>query len=378
MAFVAVLAIGMAACGGGSSSSSSSSTSEAGTAEAAGGEAQEAEAFIAANAKGVGGPLPTSSPKPQPGKSLWILSCSQAASGCARITAAAKEAGEDIGWKVTVIDGEGDVSKWNAGVEQARVAGADALMVVSIDCGPIKGALERAKAAGMITEATIDWDCNDPTQGETEPLFTHQVEPEKGNESWTKTALLGGELQAKWAIAHVEGKKEAIQFTSRDVTSTVYLNEGFEKGFDCGECSIATKVPFHLTELGSTLTQKAQTALVKYPNANVMAAPYDPVSSNAAQAVTNAGRSGSVYTLGEGAENLELIASGGQAMSVAWDLTWVGWAAVDDINRLFDGQKPVYSGWGQGVVDGENLPEGNVYHAPVDYEKNYLKIWGVE
>jgi ribose transport system substrate-binding protein len=137
-------------------------------------------------------------------------------------------------------------------------------------------------------------------------------------------------------------------------------------------------VPFHLTELGAPLTQKAQTALLKYPGANLMAAPYDPVSTNAAQAVTNAGKKGDVYTLGEGAENLELIASGGQAMSVAWDLSWLGWAGVDDINRLLDGRQPVYSGWGQGIVDSENLPEGNVYHAPAEYEKNYLKIWGVE
>jgi ribose transport system substrate-binding protein len=387
LVLVALLAVGISACGGSSSSSGGSTESSGGgSAETSGGGSEEAavkqaEAYLAKYGKGVGGPLPTEPAKAPSGKNVWILSCAQAASGCASITAAIKEASEKVGWKATVVDGEGNVSKWNSAVEQARVAGANALFAVSVDCAPIKQALQRAKESGMITEGISDYDCNNPIEGGTEPLFTHVFEgPEKGPESWAKLAEAGGGLQAAWDIVHIPGKKEAIQFTSQDVAVTQYINKGFKKEFDCPECSIVDEVPFHLTELGSPLTQKAQTAMLKYPNANILAPPYDPVSEDTAQAIVNAGKVSSVYNTGLLAtpSNVELIKQGrGQEMTVAWDSKWFGWAAVDDVIRLFDGMKPVYSGWDQGIVDKEHLPEGEVYEAPVNYVANYEKLWGI-
>jgi len=392
IALTALLVVGLAACGGGGSSSGSGgstgaeeSTESSGGSEEGGGSEEtavkEAEAYLAKNGSGVGGPLPTEPAKPPAGKSVWILSCAQVASGCASITAATKEAAEVVGWKPTVIDGEGSVSKWNSALEQARVAGADAFVSVSVDCAPMKQALERAKASGMITEGVSAFDCNDPLEGGSESLFTHMFEgPFPGPESWAKTSEVGGGLQAAWDIVNVPGKKEAIQFTSQDVATTQYINKGFKEEFSCPECSIVGEVPFHLTELGSPLTQKAQTAMLKYPEANIMAPPYDPVSEDTAQAIVNSGKVGSIYNTGLLAtpSNVELIRDGrGQEMTVAWDSKWIGWAVTDDLIRLFDGQKPVYSGWGQGVVDKENLPEGEVYEAPVNYVANYEKLWGI-
>jgi len=381
LALTALLAIGVAACGGGDDSTGGGGDTSGGSAEADA-SVKDAEAYLAKYGKGVGGPLPTEPAKPQPGKDVWILSCAQAASGCASITAAIKEAAEEVGWKATVVDGAGDVSKWNSAVDQARVAGADALFSVSVDCAPIKQTLERAKAAGMITEGVSAYDCSDPISGGGEPLFTHMFEgPIKGPESWAKLAEAGGGLQAAWTVVHVPGEKEAIVFTSQDVAVTQYINKGFKDQFNCDECSIASEVPFHLTELGSPLTQKAQTAMLKYPDANVLAPPYDPVSESTAQAIVNAGKVGTVYNTGLLAtpSNVELIRSGrGQEMTVAWDSRWFGWAAVDDVIRLFNDQEPVYSGWDQGIVDKENLPEGEVYEAPVDYIANYEKLWGLD
>ncbi|HWC09303.1 MAG TPA: substrate-binding domain-containing protein [Solirubrobacterales bacterium] len=382
----ALLAIGLSACGGSDDSTSSSGAStEAGSTESGSSDADaavaKAEKYLEENGKGVGGPLPTEPAKAPPGKDVWILSCAEAASGCQTITAGIKEAAEEVGWKTTVVDGAGDVTKWNSAVDQARVAGADAFFAVSVDCAPIKQALERAKASGMITEGVSDYDCSDPLEGGTEPLFTHVFEgPFKGPESWAKLGEAGGGLQAAWDIVNIEGDKKAIQFTSQDVAVTQYISKGFEENFDCPECEIVGEVPFQLTELGATLTQKAQTAMLKYPDANIMAPPYDPVSENIAAAIVNSGKVGSITNTGLLASppNIELIRSGrGQEMSVGWDSRWFGWAAVDDVIRLFNGQEPVYSGWDQGIIDKDNLPEGDTYVAPVDYISNYKKLWGL-
>jgi ribose transport system substrate-binding protein len=397
------LALALAACGSGGSTTGGSTgeaepakeggtetaaeKSGSGEEEAEGGGSEEAEvakaeAFLAKYGSGVGGPLPTKPTTPAPGKEIWILSCSQAASGCAHASAATLEAVEVAGWKGKVVDGEGSTSKWNAAIEQARVAGVDGVIDIAVDCAPIKTALERAKKAGMPVVSNGSEDCDAPSQGGTEALFTHTLEPEEGVESWTETDLRGGELGAEWAIAHVPGKKEAIEFTSTDVENIQRFAEGFKKAFTCPECSIVEEVPFHLTELGSPLTQKAQTAMLKHPDANVLESAPDPVATPVAQAIVNAGKTESVYStslLGE-PENIELIREGrGQSMSAVWDVHWLGWAVTDDMIRILNGEKPVYSGFGTGIVDAEHLPkEGNEYESPVDFEANYEKLWGVK
>jgi ribose transport system substrate-binding protein len=383
-----ILAVALAACGGSSSSSSSSTPSGGGSTTASGGSGGESEEagvaeakkLLAKYGKGVGGPLPSSPTTPPAGKEVWILSCSQAASGCSIGADAAKEAAEIAGLTVRLVDGEGDASKYNTAIEQARVAGADAMILFAIDCAPVKQSLQRAKEAGMIIEDDTGFDCDDPVQGGTEPLFTHQTEPEKGVESWRKAALIGGELQAAWAIANIEGKKEAIQFKSTDVENIQLFVEGFKKAFDCAECSVAETVPFHLTELGSPITQKAQTAMLKHPDVNVLESAPDPVAISTAQAIVNAGKTSSVDNTGllGVPENIALIREKrGQSMSVAWPATWLGWASVDDVIRLLNEEKPEYSGWGQGIIDEESLPEGEDYEPPVDFQANYEKLWGV-
>jgi ribose transport system substrate-binding protein len=72
------------------------------------GSVAAAKAFVDQAINGNDRPLPTSAPKPQPGKKVWVLLCSQAAEGCQVPAAGAAEAGKMIGWKMTVFDGKGD------------------------------------------------------------------------------------------------------------------------------------------------------------------------------------------------------------------------------------------------------------------------------
>jgi ribose transport system substrate-binding protein len=384
----------LAACGSSSSSSSteSSTTASEGGKEAVadggeaggsgGGEVAKAASYLEENTKGSDGPLPTAAPTPKEDLNVWVISCAEAATGCALATAATAEAADALGWQSTTFDGKGDPARWAAGVEQGIVDGADAIVLISIDCAPIKQQLTKAKEAGVIVEGVDSFDCDDPVEGGTAPILSHVMEPGPDGESWAEASEKAGSLMAAWAIKEKDGDVKAITYPNEEVATTIYINNGLESEFgECSTCEIVGQIPFSLTELGAPITQKTEAALLKDADANVLAPPYDPVSVPAAQAVLAAGKSSDVDVLGVlgTPESVELIRNDrGQSMSIGWDDRWLGYAAVDDLVRLTDNQKPVYSGWGPGLVDEENLPPaGKPYLAPVDYVGNYLKIWGV-
>src|SRR5580658_279464 len=84
--------------------------------------------------KGTDRALPASAPKPQPGKVVWIISPGQIGESASIPTNAAKEAGEAVGWKMTLFDGQLDPSRFVAGVRQAIAAKADGIILDAIDC----------------------------------------------------------------------------------------------------------------------------------------------------------------------------------------------------------------------------------------------------
>lgn len=251
---------------------------------------------------------------------------------------------------------------------------------MDVACGPIQQSLKRAKASGLIVESIYGQDCDLPSQGGTESLYTHSLEMQEGAKSPQGFVELAGALQAKWAIANIDGKKEAIMFPAGSVPTVETVNKGFEAAFDCSDCSIAGSVPWTIAELGSPITQKAQTAMLKYPQANLMMSGVGPVAEYTAPAIVNTGKTDTILNTGSSAspQNLELIRDDrGQSMAVATDGRWFGYAATDDVVRLFNDETPVFSGFSAGIVDTENPYAGEEFHSPVDYVSNYRKLWGV-
>lgn len=384
------LALLLSACGGSGGESSSTGSSESSTEVTQGEEASGeetghtvawAEKFLEENSSGVNGSLPTKPTTPAPNKDIWILAADQSVPAIAKTAEEALIATEAAGWKGKVINGEGSVAKYNAIIDEARVAGADAVLLIAVDCAPVKGALQRAKAAGMPVTSGGTEDCDAPSQGGTEALFTQNFEPEPGTLSSLGVAHRAGELKAAWVLANVPGKKEVIQFVTTDVYNVHAFAEGFKNAFNCGECSIVETIPFHLSEIGTTITQKAQTAMLKHPNANVIDSGIDSVAKEVAQAIVNLGKTESVYNvsvLGE-PEVITLIKDGrGVSATVGWDTNWHSWSQVDNLIRYFNHEKQVFSGWGMGIVDKEHLPKGEEWEPPVEFRENYEKLWGVK
>lgn len=336
--------------------------------------------------------LPTGTvPKPPKGKNIWAISYGQASLYAAEGAKAMQEAGKKLGWKVRVWDGKYDPNQWLAGIRAATANGANAIWLYTVDCAPVKAAIDEARKAGVEVIISAAQNCgptgqngvydvhlkvgyDDKTgiikQSETDPISTM-----KWNRAW-------GAGQGWWTLAKTNGKVKAISFRETDCPACIAENEGFNTVIKlCPQCEL-WEVPFTGTDFGGNkLQQKAQQALIQHPDANVVNAAYDtPVTSGIAAAVKASGRK-LLLLGGEGdPPNVDLVYEGVQSVGTGYDPGYEAWCAVDAMISRFGGQEPRACGIGFQFYDKDhNLPpKGQAFKAPVDYQSAFLKQWGIQ
>jgi ribose transport system substrate-binding protein len=333
--------------------------------------------------KGTDRTPPTAAPKPQPGKKVWIISPGQVGESASIPTNATKEAGEAIGWKMTIFDGKLDPSTYPTGIRQAIAAKADGVILDAIDCAVVKQALVEARAAKVKTVAFYALDCNDPSI-KGDPLFDGMVNFGLQYGDYASLIRAWGAAKADWIIVKTKGKAKVISFKQDEFLIVKYIREGFEQELaKCASCEIVKTVDLTLADFGPKLQQKAQGALLQHPEANAIHAPYDTLMHfGIAAAIMESGRNDQLETIaGEGfPSNIQLIRDNkGQDAANAFPAAWTGYAAVDTLNGLFNGQPPQDSGEGFKLIDREhNMPApGKGYEPEVDFRTAYKKAWGV-
>jgi ribose transport system substrate-binding protein len=344
----------------------------------------EAQKSVDTSYKGTYREPPTSAPKPDPGKVVWIISPGQIGESASIATTAAKEAGELIGWKMTLYDSKLDPNNFSVGIRQAVAAKADGIILHAIDCAWVKQALAEARAAKVKVVAYYSLDCDDPAI-KGQPMYDAIVN--FGNQFGDYASLIRGwgAAKADWVITKTKGKAKVIEFKEDELLVVKYIREGFDQELaKCKTCEIVKQVDFTLPDLGPKLQQKAQGALLQHPEANAIHAPYDSVVLlGVGAAVLESGRNDQIEVIGgEGfPSNLQLIRDNkGEDAANAFPSVWTGYAAIDTMNSVFHGQKPQDSGEGWTLVDKEhNLPPaGKPFEPPQDYRAAYKKAWGVK
>jgi ribose transport system substrate-binding protein len=343
----------------------------------------EAEKRLEAAYKGTDRALPTSAPKPMPGKKVWIISPGQIGESASIPTNAAKEAGEAVGWKMTLYDAKLDLTNFSLGIRQAVAAKADGIILHAIDCALVKQPLIEARAAKVKILAYYALDCDDPSV-KGEPLYDGSVNFGSQFGDYASLTRTWGAAKADWVIAKTKGKAKVIQFKQDELLVVKYIREGFEQGLaKCKTCEIVKTVDFTLADLGPKLQQKAQGALLQHPEANAIHVPYDSAMLlGVGAALVESGRNDKIEVIaGEGfPSNIQLIRDNkGQDAANAFPAPWTGYAAIDSLNSLFHGQKPQDSGIGYKLIDRDhNLPApGKGYEPAADFRASYKKIWGI-
>ena len=118
---------------------------------AGGADISAAASAVEAGYIGNYGTPPETGPAPASGKDIWIISALQQVSDVAVLGRARdRGCGLAMGWTSRVCDGQNNANgAWATCVRQAVSAGTDAIVLVSIDCAPVKQPLIEAKAAGV-------------------------------------------------------------------------------------------------------------------------------------------------------------------------------------------------------------------------------------
>jgi ribose transport system substrate-binding protein len=382
-------AVVLAACSSSGSTSAPQPSAPAATA-AAGADSSSANLLamspaqaLAAAYKGTFGTPPPSGPKAVTGKSVWVISCGQAAYSCSIPAGYAMQAVSAIGWSGHLCDGKLDPSVESACVQQATAAGAKAIFLAGIDCSGLVGPLKAAQAAGLLIISPLGFDCNDPHVGGS-PVFSGYLTYNGGQNLQTYITNWGAS-RAAWIIGNSGGHAKVIDVTLAGVLVPTYADQGFHQMMaKCGGCKVVDTVQLTLADLGSgAAQQKVATALQSYPSATYLDSPFDSaIPAFIAGAIKDSGRK-NLKIMGDECfvTNLDYIRTGGpESACSALAEDWGEWAAVDDLNRLFAGESASQlpdTGIGFQLVDKtHNLSASGDYVPPVNFKADYKKVWG--
>ncbi|MGH9337396.1 MAG: sugar ABC transporter substrate-binding protein, partial [Vicinamibacteria bacterium] len=244
LGLVATLALAAAACGGN------------GESEGVGGREQPARTGTPAESPDIEAELqalvegesyeepPSSSPKPQAGKKIWVLSCFEASETCSVPAAATVEAAKILGWETTLYDTRSEPARIAESVRQAIAGGADGITLYGLDCEQIgPQPLRELREAGVKVSAAESQDCETP-------LFDAVVSYANGPyPEWFRAF---GAAQATALIAATDGKANVILFDGPiEALSLGFPRDGFkERLASCAGCEIVETVEFTIPDLG--------------------------------------------------------------------------------------------------------------------------------
>jgi ribose transport system substrate-binding protein len=322
--------------------------------------------------------LPDAGPDPVKGLKVWIVACTLEGEGCARPAQAAAEAARELGWEATVADGKLDPNEQANQIRNGISAGADVIVPLSIACDTVPGAFQAARDAGVKLYGLYSRDCE-------KPLLDAKIDYGDGVDDLA-VKVVGPEM-AKYVIVKTGGKGEIIHLSFDDGGGGRDLGQSFVKTFaaECPGC-VVHDTPITGQDIAQDKLQAlTSAALVKYPKANVVMAPFDGIIllgvGAAVQQVTAQGRDILLTGL-EGLEpNLKMIAAGGpQDVAAGSPGGWHGWATIDGINRLFAGEEQVDPGIGYQLIDKEHPPASVPYEGnerSLGWKDNYRRIWGL-
>jgi ribose transport system substrate-binding protein len=361
-----------AGCGSKSSNNSGSTQSQSSKSAASGPlkafEAKIDKDLLGATADDSARP-PTGGPKAATGKTIFVVSCSFQAEGCARPSKAAAEAAKAIGWNVTLIDTQGDPTKAANSIRQAISQKAQGIVVNAFDGPTLAAPLAAAKKAGIRTVGMV---AADP-QGIYDIVMPKTLEPD-------------GYLIGEQAYKQSGGNLKLLMFTGDEfgvVRQRVAGTERFVK--DCkaagGKCEIVGKQDVIAANLGTQVPGQAATFARSHPDFTIAYTPYDGAGSFLIQGLQQSGvplNKSSMVGFDANAPNLDIIRKDGyEKATLGFPLEWMGYQAIDNLNRMFAGQKPVELNTLHKLLTKDNVPPKGAWEGDFPgFRDAFKKAWG--
>jgi ribose transport system substrate-binding protein len=276
---------------------------------------------------------PETSPKPKPGIKLTIIPEQMASTGSSRAADAIEQEARKLGWIPKISDGQGKPDVQLNALNTAVDEKADAVILVFVDTTRVQSALQRALAAG-VKVVTLGSLKNTP---ETVPDISFD---------W----LRSGQAIAQYAVWKSGGDLGMLQMRNTDLYITVNgqykgSQDYLEQEANCPGCEVVTK-DWSLASFEDPTTGPAAQAVATLqanPSLNWVSC-FDSCLFRVTNGLKRAGLSERVSGAGFDCnpENLADIRSGGsQKVCFADPREWLAFAAMDNINRMTNGEPAV-------------------------------------
>jgi ribose transport system substrate-binding protein len=283
------------------------------------------------------------------------------------------EAAEALGWQGKILYGEFSAAKTAAAFEQAIALGADAVVTQGIEPNQFKSVIDKLHESGGILVTTFsDFPLSDEFA---------QAEIEED------TAAFGHTLAAK-AIVESAGEGQFALFGYPEFKVRLNQVEASEETLaECGGCEVLPTINITAAEAERTMPSATSTLLQKNPDLTGMISGLDTfVTQYQLPTIRQLGSEVKVYTTLGGTPTMEAVEKGEIEALVTFPLIWAGWAAVDNIARLFADQKINDGGLPQRLINADNIEEALETAAPngywdadgFDYKGEYEKLWGLK
>jgi ribose transport system substrate-binding protein len=312
---------------------------------------------------------PTDGPKAATGKTVFVVSCSFQAEGCARPSKAADEAIKAIGWDSTLIDTQGDPTKAANSIRQAVSQKADGIIVNGFDGKALAAPLEAAKKAGIKTVGMV---AADP-DGIYDIVMPKTLEPD-------------GYTMGEQAYKQSGGDLKILMFTGDEFGVVQQRVEGTERFVsDCkaagGKCEIVGKQDVIAANLGTQVPAQAAAFARSHPDFTIAYAPYDGAGSFLIQGLQQSGvplNKSSMVGFDANAPNLDIIRKDGyEKATLGFPLEWMGYQATDNLNRMFQNQKPVELNTLHKLLTKDNVPAKGAWEGDFPgFRDAFKQVWG--
>jgi ABC-type sugar transport system substrate-binding protein len=368
---VALAAVAVTACGGSSSSSSAPShsttaPSHSASAPSSGSLAQYGQAVAQGEAP-VTWNGPTQPAKAPKGKTLTVVTCTEALEGCKLLTEGSVHAAQAVGWTTHVIDVQNPTG-YDAAVSTAVTQGASAVVLVGIDSRLIPGGIKAAHAKNVPLVSIFQYNTPGPDSVDVE------VSPDANTE---------GKLLADKMIADHNGKVNVLFMPDAEFSLPVHVLAAAKNELQsCSACHVtfAPEINFTATSVNTTLPGRVVAELRTNPGINSILVGFDPPSTFVIPAIDAAGLQSQVkmYTQLGTTSALNFVRQGDVlSADIGASNEWGGWAGLDEAIRLLDGQKPVAENVPVELLTSKNLPASGqpFVGAYAGFKQKYLALW---
>ncbi|MCW3014291.1 MAG: putative ABC-type sugar transport system periplasmic component [Solirubrobacterales bacterium] len=369
----AACAAALAACG--SSDSGNDATPQAAAAGSVGADLAafqaSAKKIVAEKTAPQTNKPPTTGPKAVAGKHIFTITPAASAEGAIRFVTALERAYKAIGWENTTLDGQGDPTVMASAIRKAIAAKADGIVTISIDDNIVQGALREAKRAGIpvVTAAS---------QNKSGLYTSTLVDLDVANElNYAAAAYLYDKLGGKLHVIEMTDP-EFVDDASRQAAFNRFIKECAAAG---GDCKMLESQNFLIKDLATSLPSQAANLARKNPGLNAVWIAYDSALAAALPGLRSAGVADKAIAASQDGNsvNLDYIRKGEfQVADITFPATWCAYGMVDNLNRVFAGEKPLdgmEQGFAYKLLVKENLQPKGLWDGDADVSGDYVKIW---